>query len=93
MSHYELVRRRANAAVVRAVVAVIARKQIKVTDLSVMSGIPRSTLHNKFACRSELTVAELVQLAVALEIPVLDLLTIATDVTTAAHEPPEETQA
>lgn len=52
---------------------------MKITELSLASGIPRSTLNNKLRGRGQLTVAELVQLAIALDVPAADLFTIAAD--------------
>lgn len=79
MSQFEPLGRRANAAVVRQLAAVIAQRQVKVAALSRAAGIPRSSLHNKLSGKAELTVAELVQLAVALDIPAGDLFATAAD--------------
>lgn len=56
---------------------VIAERQIKLTELSSLSGIPRSTLHHRLNGTGDLTVAELVQLAIALDLPAADLVTAA----------------
>jgi transcriptional regulator with XRE-family HTH domain len=58
---------------------VIARKQVKLADLSAASGIPRSSLHKKLCGSSNLTVDELVKLAIALDVPAADLITAVLD--------------
>jgi transcriptional regulator with XRE-family HTH domain len=71
--------RRASDAAVREILALVARKQLKITELSAASGIPRSTLNNKLRGRGQLTVADVVQLAIALDVPAGDLFAIAAE--------------
>lgn len=69
--------RRASAAAVLEIRALLARKQMTVAALAAAAGIPRSTLHNKLSGRGQLTVADLVQLAIALDVPAADLFAVA----------------
>ncbi|WP_182481364.1 helix-turn-helix domain-containing protein [Nocardioides immobilis] len=58
---------------------VVTERQIKLTELSSISGIPRSTLHHRLNDNGDLTVAELVQLAIALDLPAAGLVAAAID--------------
>ncbi|WP_183094567.1 helix-turn-helix domain-containing protein [Nocardioides stalactiti] len=66
-----------NRAAVAEVRALVAQRRMSITELAEASGIPRSTLHSKLGGRSGLTVAELVQLAIALDVPAADLFNAA----------------
>lgn len=77
MFHTELplVRARRTAAhVVRAVRAAVEQRQLTLSSLSRSTRIPRSTLERRLRDGHRLTVAELVRLAIALDIPSADLL-------------------
>lgn len=56
---------------------IVDDQRISLTTLSAASGIPRSTLHARLAGRGRLTVAQLVRLAVALDVPAAELVTAA----------------
>ncbi len=77
MSHSEHRGERARHAAARELRAAVARKQVTLSALSAAAGIPRSTLHNKLQGNSDLTVAELVRLAIALDVPAADLVAVA----------------
>lgn len=74
MSYPEHRGARAGQAAVRAINAVITSQQITISDVSKAAGIPRSTLHHRLHGKGDITVSELVRLAVALQVPVADLL-------------------
>lgn len=57
----------------------IDRKKVGVPALSAATGIPRSTLHKKLSGDSPLTVADLVQLAIALDVPAAELIAVAVE--------------
>ncbi|WP_188113351.1 helix-turn-helix domain-containing protein [Nocardioides humilatus] len=61
-------------ATVREINALIATKKIKIAALSEAAGIPRTTLHNRLHGKGDITVAELVLLAIALDVPAADLI-------------------
>ena len=86
MSHSESHRGRTNHAVACELRRVIARRQVTLTALSTATGIRRTTLYRRLRGEGDLTVAELVRLAVALEVPAADL--IATAVTVASSDRP-----
>jgi len=86
VSHSEHCGGQVREAAARALRSAIARQQIKLTALSAATGIPRSTLHNKLRGNSDLTVTELVRLAIALDIPAADLIAGATEVRRASHD-------
>lgn len=77
MSQSEHLGSRIHAAAVQELRRVVAERQIKLTELSSLSGIPRSTLHHRLNGTGELTVAELVQLAIALDLPAAGLVSAA----------------
>jgi len=54
--------------------AVIARKQVRLDDLSVATGIAKSTLSTKLRGHSEFSVTELIDIAMALDVPAADFL-------------------
>ncbi|KAA1427877.1 helix-turn-helix domain-containing protein [Nocardioides antri] len=74
MSHSEHRGERARQAAACELRAAVARKQLTLSALSAAAGIPRSTLHSKLQGHSDLTVAELVKLAIALDVPVARLV-------------------
>ncbi len=74
MSHSEPLGQRARQAVAQELRATIARRQVTLTVVSRDAGIPRSTLHRKLHGQGDLTVSELVRLAIALEVPATDLV-------------------
>jgi transcriptional regulator with XRE-family HTH domain len=80
VSHSEQSGEPVRQAAARELRAAIARKRLRLTALSAATGIPRSTLHNKLRGNSDLTVTELVQLAIALDVPAADLIAGATEV-------------
>lgn len=69
MSHLE--QRQAIAGEVR---AAVARKQLRLDDLSATTRIAKSTLSTKLRGHSDFTVTELVLLSVALDVPAADFL-------------------
>lgn len=79
MSQPEHLGGRVREAAVHELRRVVAARQIKLTELSTMSGIPRSTLHHRLNGTGDLTVAELVQLAIALDLPAPGLVAAAID--------------
>lgn len=52
----------------------LRRKGLTVTALSTATGIARSTLQKKLNGKGDLTVAELVAIAIALDVPAADLI-------------------
>ena len=76
MSHSEQRDRRVTSAAASELREVVADKQITLTELSTSSGIPRSTLTRKIRGEGDLTITELVRLAVALDVPAADLLEV-----------------
>lgn len=52
----------------------VARKQVKLDDLSAATGIAKSTLSNKMRGLSEFSVSELIAVAVALDVPARDFI-------------------
>lgn len=54
--------------------AVVARKQLRLDDLSAATGIAKSTLSMKLRGHNEFTVTELIRVAIALDVPAADLL-------------------
>lgn len=79
MSQSEHRRARVRQAAASELRAAIARKRIRLTALSDATGIPRSTLHNKLRGNSDLTVTELVHLAIALDLPAAELIAAAAE--------------
>ena len=80
--------RRASAAAVDEIRRILARDGIRIATLATASGIPRSTLHNKLSGRGQLTVADLVRIAIALDVPAADLFAAAAAAfTDDSHEP------
>lgn len=69
---------RIGQAALRELRALVAHRQVKLRALSAATGIPRSSLHHKLSGRSALTVADLVVLSIALDVPAADLLARAT---------------
>lgn len=79
MSHSEQRDRRATSAAASQLREVITGKRITLTELSTSSGIPRSTLTRKLRGEGDLTVTELVRLALALDVPAADLIGVAVE--------------
>lgn len=79
MSQSEHLGWRVREAAVQELRRVVTERQIQLTELSSLSGIPRSTLHHRLNGTGDLTVAELVQLAIALDLPAAGLVTAAID--------------
>lgn len=79
MSHSEQRDRRVTSAAASELREVVADKQITLTELSTASGIPRSTLTRKLRGEGDLTITELVRLAIALDVPAADLLGVAVE--------------
>lgn len=77
MSHFERHGRAARTAVARELREAAAARQLTLTDLSAATGIARSTLTRKLRGHGDLTVVELVWLAIVLEIPAADLVGLA----------------
>gem|GEM_PF-4461433 len=77
MSQSEHLGCRVRAAAVQELRRVVAERQIRLAELSALSGIPRSTLHHRLNGTGDLTVAELVQLAIALDLPAASLVSAA----------------
>ena len=75
MSHFEHPRPQPSHATARELKEIITRKQVTLAALSAATGIPSSTLDRKLRGRGDLTVSELVRLAVALDVAAADLLT------------------
>ena len=69
--------RRASAAAVGEIRRILARDGIRIATLAAATGIPRSTLHNKLSGRGQLTVADLVRIAIALDVPAAELFAVA----------------
>jgi DNA-binding Xre family transcriptional regulator len=90
VSHFEHLGDRVSRSAAGVIRDVIARKQIKLGSLSESTGIPRSTLHNKLGDKGELTLAELVQLAIALEVPAADLVAAAIAAAESTDEGPRQ---
>jgi len=76
VSHPEHRGERVRQAAVRELRAIVERRQIALSALSRASGIPRSTLHNKLRGNGDVSVAQLVQLAIALDVPAADLVAL-----------------
>ncbi len=74
MSHFEQTGQRSDSAATRALREAVTRSQVTLSALSAATGIPRSTLGRRLRGRGELTVTELVRLAVALDVVAADLL-------------------
>ncbi len=54
----------------------MARRQVTPAALCAATGISRSTLDRKLSGHGDLTVTQLVRLAIALEVPAVDLLAV-----------------
>ena len=74
MPHAEQRERELSRAVACDLRAVAARRQVTLSALSRATGIPRTTLSRKLRGHGDLTVSELVRLAVALDVSAADLL-------------------
>ena len=60
--------------------AAVARKRVRLDELSAATGIARSTLSNKINGNSDFTVSELVEVAIALDVSAAEFLPSATAV-------------
>jgi transcriptional regulator with XRE-family HTH domain len=79
VSHFEHLGPHPSHAAARELKEVITRKRVTLAALSVATGIPRSTLGRKLRGQGDLTVTELVRLAVALDVAAADLVAGAID--------------
>lgn len=70
---------RARDAAARELRTLIERAGLTITAVSAATGIPRPTLHKKLNGSVDLTVVELVKLAIALDVPAADLVTVAAE--------------
>jgi transcriptional regulator with XRE-family HTH domain len=77
VSHFEQAGQRSDDAATRALRDAVTRKQVTLAALSAATGISRSTLGRRLRGRGDLTVTELVRLAVALDVVAADLLACA----------------
>lgn len=73
--------REAVAAEVR---ATVARQQVSLSELSERTGIAKSTLSNKLRGKTDFSISELIDVAIALDVPTADLLPPAAGVAKAA---------
>ena len=86
MSHSEQRDQRVTSAAASELREAIADKQITLTELSNSSGIPRSTLTRKVRGEGDLTITELVRLAIALDVPAAGLLGVAVEAATPTRD-------
>ena len=91
MSYLEHRGVRARQAAVREINAAITRQHVTISALAEAAGIPRTTLHNRLRGKGDITVAELVRVAIALGVPAADLITAAAEA--AAGEGPDDEDA
>ncbi|MEZ0577306.1 hypothetical protein [Nocardioides sp. MH1] len=77
MSYLEQRGERVHQAAVGAVNAEIARQGVTVSEVAKAAAMPRTTLHNRLRGKGDMTVSELVRVAIALDVPAAALLTSA----------------
>lgn len=79
VSQFQHLGERASRAAAEALRDLIVRKQVRLGSLSESTGIPHSTLQTMLSGTSELTLAELVQLAIALDVPAAEIVATAVE--------------